>query len=190
MTTLPIGRFEADYARDPDPWGLASRWYEARKYALTLAALPEARYRRAFEPGCSIGVLTAGLAERCDYLLAADGVEAALDQARTRVERLGHVDTARLIVPQDWPEGPWGLVVVSELGYYLDRSDLARLLDRAAATMEPGATLVAVHWRGETDYPLSGDAVHGIIADHSSFQRFGGYVEDLFRIDIYITNQL
>ena len=123
MTTLPIGRFEADYARDRDPWGLASRWYETRKYALTLAALPEAAYRRAFEPGCAIGVLTAQLAARCDYLLAADGVEAALTQTRARVSGLEHVHVARMVVPGAWPEGPWDLVVLSELAYYLDRAD-------------------------------------------------------------------
>ena len=36
-----------------------TRWYEQRKYAVTLAALPQRRYATAYEPGCSIGVLTA-----------------------------------------------------------------------------------------------------------------------------------
>ncbi|MFE7421819.1 hypothetical protein [Rhodococcus sp. NPDC057529] len=58
--------FDAMYAASPDPWGFGDRWYEQRKYALTLAALPRPRYRRAFEPGCSIGILTAALAHRCD----------------------------------------------------------------------------------------------------------------------------
>lgn len=37
-----------------DPWDFESRWYEQRKYALSAAMLPKPRYRRAFEPGCSI----------------------------------------------------------------------------------------------------------------------------------------
>ncbi len=189
MTSLPISRFEHDYARRRDPWCLASRWYEARKYALTVAALPEKRYQRAFEPGCSIGVLTALLAVRCEYLLAADGVEAAVQQARDRVADIGHVDVARLLVPRDWPDGPWDLVVISELGYYLDERDLTLLLDRAAATMTPGATLAAVHWRGATDYPLTGDAVHQIIGEHRLFHHCGGYCEPLFRLDIYTTGE-
>jgi hypothetical protein len=60
------------YEHANDPWGFADRWYEERKRAITLAALPDRRYRTAFEPGCSIGVLTADLAHRCDFILAGD----------------------------------------------------------------------------------------------------------------------
>ena len=185
MTRVPIGRFEATYARSRDPWGFSTRWYERRKYALTVAALPERRYRRGFEPGCSIGVLTAQLADRCDYLLAADGVDAAVQQAKDRVAGRDNVTVRRLVLPGEWPDGPWDLVVLSELGYYFDDDDLARLLDRAAETAAAGATLVAVHWRGATDYPLSGDAVHQAIDDHGSFTHLGGYREPLFRLDTY-----
>ena len=38
--TLAAGYFDRLYAADPDPWGFTSRWYEQRKYALTVAALP------------------------------------------------------------------------------------------------------------------------------------------------------
>lgn len=185
MTSIPIRRFEESYARDPDPWGFSSRWYEARKYALTVAALPHPRYRRGFEPGCSIGVLTAALADRCDYLLAADGVDAALDQARARLTGLDHVEVAKLLLPQQWPDGPWDLVVMSEIAYYFDAGDLGQLLDRAAATMVAGATLIAIHWRGPTDYPLTGDAVHQLIGDHGAFEHRGGYCEALFRLDTF-----
>ena len=51
--------FEAMYRESQDPWSLSTRWYERRKYALTVAALPRARYRSAFEPGCSVGELSA-----------------------------------------------------------------------------------------------------------------------------------
>ena len=50
----------------------ARRWYERRKRARSLAALPQERYRRGFEPGCAVGALTVGLAGRCDELLAVD----------------------------------------------------------------------------------------------------------------------
>ena len=62
--TLDPGYFRDCYAASADPWGLAERWYEARKYALSLALLPAERYSAAFEPGCSIGVLSAQLAAR------------------------------------------------------------------------------------------------------------------------------
>ena len=62
---LPDHYFTDMYAEASDPWGLAERWYEQRKYAITVAMLPQPRYRHAFEPGCSVGVLTERLAGRC-----------------------------------------------------------------------------------------------------------------------------
>ena len=57
--TLGAEYFDAMYQDAEDPWGFENRWYEQRKYAISLALLPARRYRSAFEPGCSIGVLTA-----------------------------------------------------------------------------------------------------------------------------------
>lgn len=51
----PAAYFEDMYRDAADPWHLAERWYERRKYDLTLAGLPLPRYRRAFEPACSVG---------------------------------------------------------------------------------------------------------------------------------------
>jgi len=68
--TLGGDYFDAMYEAATDPWGFEDRWYEQRKYAISLALLPERRYRHAFEPGCSIGVLSGMLAGRCDRLLS------------------------------------------------------------------------------------------------------------------------
>ncbi|MEO9256146.1 MAG: hypothetical protein ABI305_11425, partial [Tepidiformaceae bacterium] len=62
--------FETMYSQDDDPWRFESSWYERRKYDLTLAALPRQRYGRIFEPGCSLGVLSEGLAARGDELIS------------------------------------------------------------------------------------------------------------------------
>ena len=69
---LPDAYFNRMYAQAEDPWQLSSRWYEQRKYAITLALLPDRRYRHAFEPGCSIGTLTTLLSSRCDHVTAVD----------------------------------------------------------------------------------------------------------------------
>lgn len=60
--SLPPSYFDDLYQAKADPWGFETSEYEANKYAATLAALPNARYRSAFEIGGSIGVLTAKLA--------------------------------------------------------------------------------------------------------------------------------
>jgi hypothetical protein len=41
---LDAAYFRERYAASPDPYGLADRWYEARKYAVTAAPLPAERY--------------------------------------------------------------------------------------------------------------------------------------------------
>ncbi len=161
--TLPAGYFDRLYAADADPWGFASRWYEQRKYALTLAALPSPTYDRGLEIGCSIGVLTAGLAARCDSLTAIDPSPVALSAAGGRLPT-----SVRLIqgsVPDDWPAGAYDLVVLSEVGYYLDGGDLERLLDLIEDDLAPGGTVVGCHWRhAVADYPLTGDEVHAALA--------------------------
>ncbi|GES29257.1 SAM-dependent methyltransferase [Streptomyces angustmyceticus] len=144
--STPPGYFEAMYGASTDPWDLAGRWYEHRKYALTLASLPRQHYRAGFEPGCSVGVLTRQLAARCDHLLATDRVASAVATADARNRDLPHVDVRRLTVPDQWPEGTFDLVVLSELLYYFDDTTLQNTLDQTVACLEPGGTLITVHW--------------------------------------------
>jgi SAM-dependent methyltransferase len=159
--TLGPGYFDRMYDQADDPWGFTERWYEKRKYALTVASLPRRRYRRGLEAGCSIGVLSALLGERCDALLAVDVAEAAVRSARARTAHLDGVEVERRTLPDEWPDGSFDLVVLSEVGYYFVAEDLARVIDRACASLEPGGTLLAVHWRHPVeDYPRDGDAVH------------------------------
>ena len=55
---------------------------------VTVASLPLERYRRCYEPGCSVGLLTRLLAARCDEVLATDAIESAVLQAREVVAGL------------------------------------------------------------------------------------------------------
>lgn len=157
--TLPDRYFDELYRWAEDPWGFEHRWYEERKRALTLAALPQRRYGSAFEPGCSIGVLTEALATRCDVLLASDPSEQALTAARRRMAGAPHVVLRRQALPGGWPPGEFDLVVLSELLYYLDPQDLADVAGRAVRSVAAGGTLLTVHWRHPVeDYPTTGDA--------------------------------
>ncbi|MBE1515118.1 PIG-L family deacetylase [Nesterenkonia halotolerans] len=137
--------FEGLHAERDDPWGVTSRWYEQRKYALTLATLPRARYRRAFEPGCSIGGLTELLAPRCEEVLATDISSSALEAAARRVSAENVTFQEASI--EDWPEGALDLILISELAYYLNDSQWSAVLARAAAALEPDGHLVSIHWR-------------------------------------------
>lgn len=157
--TLPDDYFEDVYAASDDPWDFERSPYEAAKYARTLAALP-GRYRRGAEVGCSIGVLTERLAARVAELWALDPSERALERARERPGNAG-VRFLRARLPGGLPGGPFDLIVLSEVLYYLALHDLERALDEVTAALEPGGTLLLVHWTPTVpDYPLSGDAVH------------------------------
>ena len=183
--TLPATYFAAMYAGAEDPWGFRSRWYEQRKREVTLAALTRPRYRRAFEPGCSIGVLTAALADRCDEVVAADVDECAVSTARSELARHGHVRVERLSVPQEWPDGMFDLVVISEVAYYLARPELEQLLDCAVGSLAPRGTLLACHWRHPVpDYPATGDDVHQRLLARPELSQAVSHVEEDFRLDL------
>jgi hypothetical protein len=168
--TLPGDYFVGMYAGDPDPWQFTTSAYERDKYAATLACLPRARYRAAFEPACSIGVFTRALSERCDRLIATDLVPAAVEAARARCTDRPTVEIRAGAVPADWPDGRFDLIVLSEFLYFLAPPDLAELARRVGEAAEPGADIVLVHWLGETDYPQSGDgAADGFIALSAPF---------------------
>lgn len=176
--------FQRLYATDPDPWRFATSPYEAAKYKATLAALPRAHYRSAFEIGCAGGVLTRQLAGRCSHLLAVDVSEDVLAQARARSANQPHVAFRQMTVPGEWPDAVFDLVVLSEVGYYLGDADFAGLGDRLDAAVEPGGHLVLVHWTGQTDYPRTGDAVHDQLAARAAWHRVDGHREDKYRIDV------
>jgi SAM-dependent methyltransferase len=152
--------FDQLYALDPDPWEFATNPYEAAKYDATLAALPRRRYHRVLEPGCSIGILTERLAARCEKLLATDISEIALKQARLRCANLPNVAFSKCDISTDFPNGSFDLIILSEIGYYLSEGDLEQLRHRVAVVLEPAGHLLLVHYAGETNYPLTADAVH------------------------------
>jgi len=185
VVSMSRSYFDEMYKVDPDPWEFESSWYEQRKYAATMAALPERRYTSAFEPGCSIGVLTSLLAERCDLLLATDIVPDALERARERCRASSGVHIEDRAIPEEWPTGPFDLVVLSEIAYYFDRPTLECIMTGVLATSTPAATVVAVHWRGETNYPLSGDYVHEIIDSQAGLRRVVHHVEPEFVLDVW-----
>ena len=184
--TLDPGYFRDQYAACADPWGLAERWYEARKYAVTTAVLPRQRYGTAFEPGCSIGVLTAMLAPRCDTLLACDAVPDAVASARARTAGLPGVRVEQRVIPGQWPAGSFDLIVLSELLYYFDDVGLGQVLGLGIGSLCPGGQLLAVHWRHPApDHPRSGDEVHEDLAAHPALARLAGYRDPDFNAEVY-----
>lgn len=179
--------FDGFYRVGADPWGFETRWYEERKRAVTMASLPRQRFGSGFEPGCAIGVLTQELAPRCARLLATDISEVPLTVARQRLSGQSGVSFEQRRVPQDWPAGPFDLIVLSEIGYYCDATDLSLLIAAAVASLTEDGVVLACHWRHPVaDYPLTGDEVHEQLRRESGLSVLVEHVEEDFRLDVLV----
>ncbi|GAA5231695.1 class I SAM-dependent methyltransferase [Verticiella sediminum] len=185
------GHFDALYRDNPDPWQAEHSWYERRKRDILLASLPRESYANAFEPGCGNGVTTRALAARCGRLLAMDCSAQAIARCRRLAAspddpdlefRVGHV-------PQHWPEapeGPFDLIVVSELAYYLDAPALARLRECCLASLAAGGDLVLCHWLPNfDDRTLDTAQVHAAFAQVPGLVNLVSHAEPTFRLDVW-----
>ncbi|CAN5694712.1 MAG: methyltransferase [Rubrobacteraceae bacterium] len=183
-----LGReyFEGLYAESGDPWDFETSEYERNKYERTLEVLGERQFERALEAGASIGVFTEMLADRCDELLAVDVSERAVAAARERLSGRRRVRVERRTLPEEMPEGPFDLIVASEVLYYFTREDLIAALETFERELARGGSLLAVHWRRETrTYPLQGDEVHELLMRHTRLQNTRTIVEPDYRLDLF-----
>lgn len=173
------------YLAKDDPWDLATKWHDRRKYAVTMASLPREHYRSAYEPGCSVGLLTAMLAPRADDLLAVDCVDSAVEQTRAAVRDFPHVRVSRAMVPQELPDEKFDLIVVGDLLYYLSGSDLTVFLDGLVERLEPGGDLVSVHFRDAAGGNYDGFNVHAALAGLEGLTRVVHHEDEWFLLDIH-----
>jgi SAM-dependent methyltransferase len=182
---VSLDYFTGLYLAKDDPWDLATKWHDQRKYAVTMACLPRPRYRRCYEPGCSVGLLTRQLAARCDEVLAVDCVPEAVRTAAEYLADLPNVRVAGAMLPADLPDGTFDLIVIGDLLYYLSADDLAALLGGLVARLEPGGEIVAVHFRDrESGGNYDGFNVHGALAGVGGLEPVVRHEDDWFVLDV------
>jgi protein-L-isoaspartate O-methyltransferase len=156
--------FDEKYRSSSDPWAFGTNDYERSRYSSIVSAIGYRRYLRAFEPGCSIGVLTAGLASICDEVIATDISPVAVGYARVRCADFENVTISCETLPGGLPSGPLDLVVLSEVGYYLREDVLRSLARELTELLSLKGVLLAAHWLGRSeDHILSGDEVHSVL---------------------------
>ncbi|GEM65943.1 methyltransferase [Sphingobacterium faecium NBRC 15299] len=159
--SLNLDYFKDIYDRSEDPWNFETSTYEAAKYAATIAALPNKQEERVLEVGCSIGVLTQLLAQRCTHLLAIDVSQKALDIAARRCEHVRNVTFKKASFPKELPADQFNLIMISEVAYYLSAADWKAAIGALYERLVSGGHIVLVHWLPEVpDYPQTGDEVH------------------------------
>lgn len=159
--SLTADYFAVVYDSSEDPWNFETSTYEAAKYAATIAALPNKQKERVLEVGCSIGVLTQLLAQRCTHLLAIDVSKKALDIAARRCEHVRNVTFKKASFPRQLPTDQFNLIMISEVAYYLSATDWIAAIGTLYDRLMSGGHIVLVHWLPEVpDYPQTGDQVH------------------------------
>jgi SAM-dependent methyltransferase len=152
--SLDATYFDTIYAGADDPWHFATSAYEARKYAATIE------------------------------MISLDINDRALDRARTRCADRSNVRFELADATKTFPEGPFDLIVLSEVGYYWSDADLSLARARIASTGSRG-TLALVHYLPKVDdYLRDGDAVHEAFLSDERFERRRAMREELYRIDI------
>ncbi|MNJ32528.1 Nodulation protein S (NodS) [compost metagenome] len=165
--SLDAGYFADLYKNNDDPWAFRSRWYERRKRELLMASLPRQYYARVFEPACANGELSAALAERCAELWCQDIDPTAVLLARKRLRNATHVRVDQGHLPGDWPCGRFDLIVLSEIGYYLDSTQWLHVIEQSLASLDDSGGLLACHWLHPiAGCPQTGHQVHTLLARH------------------------
>jgi SAM-dependent methyltransferase len=164
--SIPPSYFEAKYRADIDPWGFRTSQYEQQKYQATIDALSRRRYHQALELGCAIGVPSAMLAARCDHLLALDGSQTAIAEAKR--QNLANVDFEVACLPADFPTGRFDLIVLSEFLYYFSATDLKVVAQRCVHALDQGGEMILCHCLGKTDNPLTGPEASDLFAAFAS----------------------
>jgi SAM-dependent methyltransferase len=184
-TTVSLDHFTGLYMAKDDPWDVATKWHNQRKYAVTLASLPREHYTRCYEPGASIGLFTRMLAPRCDAIVATDSVEEAVQQLRDNTADLPNVSAEQGMVPADLPTGTFDLVVIGDLLYYLSGPDLQAFLDGLANLLEPGGDLVSLHFRDRGNDIYDGHNVHESLAARPELEHLIRHEDEWFLLDVF-----
>jgi trans-aconitate methyltransferase len=173
--------FKRLYQNSEDPWNFRHSTYERARYHAIIDGINDKSYASIFEAGCSVGELTALLAEHCRSLTAIDCSDTAVETAKSRCQKYPHVDIRQGALPDDIPKHRCDLIVFSEIGYYFSCEDLTAQITQLWSLLTPGGRLIACHWLGHSeDHLLHGAKVHETIGHalrvNSDFNRLdNGY---------------
>lgn len=145
MKAIDPAGFEAKFRSNIDPWNYRTSRFEAVKRRTLLHACGSGSFGRALELACATGETSRAMAPRCLRLLAIDSSETAVEHARQTYSRMPRLKFRQAQLPDEMPSGPFDLIVISELAYYLTELSLRRLMRRVAREAAPGGRVVILH---------------------------------------------
>ncbi|MBK0064108.1 MULTISPECIES: class I SAM-dependent methyltransferase [unclassified Acinetobacter] len=178
--------FNQLYEQNDDPWSYADRWYEHRKRAICLSLLLHDQYKKGLELGCSNGIFSQQLAERCQHLVCIDANERAVYLAQQRLSSAAHVKILQKQLPDNFPEDHYDLIVISEIGYYLTRNELLKLIDLCQRNLTDNGMILLCHWRYPIEgFELNGETVHSLFKQEMKLGHYLRLNDKDFLIDVW-----
>jgi SAM-dependent methyltransferase len=147
MKPIDVQGFERKFRKNIDPWNYGSSPFERFKRRVLIRACGLAKYGRVLELGCANGETTRALTRISLRLLAVDGSATAVAAAKRRLAGSPHVTFTRLTVPEEMPRGPFDLIIISEIAYYLPQHRLSLLGRRISASLASGGRAVILNHR-------------------------------------------
>jgi SAM-dependent methyltransferase len=147
MKPIDVEGFERKFRKNIDPWNYASSPFERFKRRVLIRACGLAKHGRVLELGCANGETTRALTRISLRLLAVDGSATAVAAAKRRLAGSTHVTFRCLTVPEEMPRGPFDLIIISEIAYYLPQHRLSLLGRRISASLAYGGRAVVLDHR-------------------------------------------
>ena len=183
MPSIDVAGFERKFQENKDPWNYRHSTFERHKRSVLLEACGLSKRGRGLELGCANGEATPELARRCLRFVAVDGSATALAEAKRRLMRDLKVKFVRADLPEQMPRGPFDLIIVSELAYYLVPHALTKLKTYLLRALDRhGRIVVLNHLKHFDDAAQHGAVAHrrlcGLLqrelrrVAHASYPRF------------------
>lgn len=118
-------------------------------------------------------------------MIALDLSPTAVAAAGERLARFPHASARVGTVPDDLPDGPFDLVLASEVLYYLAPDALARTLRWLPRALTPGGRTVVVDWSGDAhDAPHSAHEVAEALRRVDGLRFLHGEDGPTYRLDV------
>jgi SAM-dependent methyltransferase len=180
--------WEDHYARADDPYEYEKSPREHARYRFLLGVLADRPLGRTLELGCSVGVLTATLAERSTSLVATDISETAIATTGERLRGAGRdgVELRTAALPGDLPEGPFDTILASDVLCYLVPEEVKLAAGRMAAALAPGGRLLVSDTRGYfPTHAVSADHAARLVARTPGLRGAGRWGGSRLRVDLF-----
>jgi SAM-dependent methyltransferase len=147
MHHIDVAGFDLKFRGNVDPWNYRHSRFEHQKRKVLIEACGCAKRGRGLELACANGETTRELSQLCLKLTAIDGSPTALAEAQRRHGHIQGLKFLRASLPTEMPKGPFDLIVVSEIAYYLRSHDLARLARNLPYALAPGGRVIVLDHR-------------------------------------------